>query len=152
MACLAVINKNSFSQKMQCSAGPEAGMGWKPGSGYRQMSWNQILGNGCCPAVITKIITTKETDNFLNGFSPRKCLEDAKRPVLSSSEFCLSFQFQFQNDKAGKRVMETLAPLFHWALKQSYSFQGWMSSIQAHDESGGELPLSRVEKGPDGGG
>lgn len=45
-------------------------------------------------------------------------LNTLKEPVLSSSEFGPGFQFQFQNDKAGKKIMETLAPIFTETLRK----------------------------------
>lgn len=79
-----------------------------------------------------------------------KRLEDANKPALSSSEFSPGFRFQFQNDIAGKKILETLAPVFTEILKQNCSVQGWVWSRQAQDGSRGELPLTRVEMGLDG--
>jgi hypothetical protein len=55
-----------------------------------------------------------------------KRLEDANKPALSSSEFSPGFRFQFQNDIAGKKILETLAPVFTEILKQNCSVQGWV--------------------------
>lgn len=73
-------------------------------------------------------------------------LKMLREPVSSSSEFCPGFQFQFQNDRAGKKRMETLAPIFTEISSQTTVSKA-ECGLQAHDESGGEPQRTRVEMG-----
>lgn len=71
------------------------------------MSQNLILGNDAVLQLEVK--ATKETDNTLNEFSPRKWLEDTNKTLLSSSEFCPRFRFQFQKWQSRKEATRNIS-------------------------------------------
>lgn len=73
-------------------------------------------------------------------------LKMLREPVSSSSEFCPGFQFQFQNDKAGKKIMETLAPIFT-ELSSQTTVSKAECGLQAHDESGGRATTDQSRDG-----
>lgn len=102
---------------MQCSTDPEAGDGLEawlwlqtdvlesdPGKWLLSCSWKSTALK---KQIISSMGSLQEND-----------LNTLKEPVLSSSEFGPGFQFQFQNDKAGKKIMETLAPIFTETLRK----------------------------------
>lgn len=121
----------------------------------RKMGWGLALVTDRCPGshpgkwlLSWSWKSTPLKKQIISSMSSlqEKGLKLLREPDLSSSEFCSGFQFQFQNDKAGKKIMETLAPIFTEISSQATVSKvecGW----QAHDESGAEPQLTRVEMG-----
>lgn len=98
-------------------------LGSDPGKWLLSWSWKSTL--------LKKQIISSMSSLQENG------LKLLREPVLSSSEFCPGFQFRFQNDKAGKKIMETLAPIFTEISSQTTVSKA-ECGLQAHDESGVE--------------